>query len=260
MISRHLVVVVAIGAVAWMPDALSATPEAPSDQNSSADSSLPPPVSVKPAVEKIDDSRYRIGDLIFDQKTREIRFPTKVNMSQGLLEYLVVLSKGKVHEALLVTEISPTHLNLAFKLLRYPASRELFSISDENGRPTGKYPHVSADTKAGARIVIDVEWMDDGKTRRIPVNEWIQHIVSQRAMKPGPWLYSGSDFNEGKFIAEMTGDHASIMVDSGAIINYAGSDNGDNVWFGFPKRVPPEGTPVTVIIAPFSKIPTSQQP
>ena len=36
---------------------------------------------VKPSVTKLDEYRYQIGDVILDRKSREIRFPTKVNMN-----------------------------------------------------------------------------------------------------------------------------------------------------------------------------------
>jgi hypothetical protein len=79
-------------------------------------------------------------------------------------------------------------------------------------------------------------------------------------MMAGPWLYTGSDFYDGKFVPEMTGDVAAIMVMPGAMINYPGSDNDDNVWFGFPKRVPPKGTPATLIITPYFKPRTLPKP
>lgn len=59
----------------------------------------------KPAVEKIDASRYRIGKVIFDQKPREIRFPAKFNMIDGLLEFLVVHENAETHESPFVTDI-----------------------------------------------------------------------------------------------------------------------------------------------------------
>ncbi len=128
-------------------------------------------------------------------------------MTEGLLEYLIVHQNGKVHESLLSTEVSPTHLNLAFTLLRYPASKELYPLPNETGGVSDKFPEVPADVKAAARVTIDVEWTDDGKVRRVPVNEWIQHAVKATAMPAGPWVYGGSDFHEGKFVAETTWRH-----------------------------------------------------
>ncbi len=218
-----------------------------------AQDSAPKAEQAKPSVVQLSETKYQIGAVTFDQKTREIRFPAKVNMEEGLLEYLIVLAQGKVHEALLITEISPTHLNLAFTLLRYPASRELFVIPDEDGRLTAKYPDVPAAIKAGARIAIDVEWNDKGSIRRVPINDWIQHAVKTTAMDAGPWVYSGSDFNEGKYVPEMTGDIAAILISPAAMINFPGTDNHDDtVWVAFPKRMPQQETNVTVIIAPYS--------
>jgi len=216
---------------------------------------------VKPSVIKLDETTYQVGGVIFDQKTRQIRFPTKVNMAEGLLEYLIVLQQGKAHESLLITEISPTHLNLAFTLLRYPASQELFSIIGEGGHMTRERPDVPAEVKAGARITIDVEWTENGVTRRVPVNEWIHNPANDTALAAGPWIYSGSDFSEGKYVPEMTGDIGAIMVAPAAMINYPGIDNLDDVtWFAFEKRVPPQGTNVTVIIAPYQNVKTLPKP
>ena len=221
----------------------------------SAGDSTAPAAPVKPQVEKLGEGKYRIGGVTIDAKAREIRFPAKVNMDAGLLEYIICKAQGKLHEALLSTEINATHLSLAFTLLRYVPSPELFGLRDETGHPTGFYPEVAAAVKAGARIAVEVEWTLDGKTHRLPINEWIQLTAKETGMLAGPWLYTGSEFYEGKFVPEMTGDLAAIMVDQGCLINYPGADNVDNgsqVWYGFPKRIPAVGTPVTVIITPYS--------
>ena len=207
---------------------------------------------VKPTVKKLDATRYQIGEVVFDEKTREIRFPAKVNMTEGLLEYLVVHVNGKVHESLLSTEISPTHLNLAFTLLRYLPSRELYRLPNETGGTSDKFEEVSAEVKAASRVNIEIEWMVDGKIRRFPVNELIQNDLKATAMPAGPWVYGASDFHEGKFVAETTGDIAAIFLSQAALLNYPGVDfDNDDVWTPFPKRIPAEGTNVTVIIAPY---------
>lgn len=220
----------------------------------------PPPVEdaavqpVKPSVTKLGETHYQIGGVVLDLKNREIRFSAKVNMAEGLIEYMIILQKGKAHEALLITPIVPTDLNLAFVLLRYPPSPELFSQINETGHPTGIYPEVPAPVRAAARISMEVEWSDNGTTRHVPINEWLRDNARDAALAPGPWLYTGSSFSGGKFIPDLGGDIAAIMVDSNAMINYPGTDNAQGVtWFAFPKRVPPVGTNVTVIITPYFK-------
>lgn len=220
-------------------------------------SSLPAPdqpvAPAKPPVEKLDESHYRIGKVTFDQKTREIRFPAKVNMVDGLLEFLLVHQNGKVHESLLMTEISPTHLNVAFTLLRYPPSRELYALPNDHGGASNKFPEVPAEVSAGARIGIEVEWKEGDKTRRLTANDLIQHTVKATAMPPGPWVYGGSEINDGKFAPESSGDLIAIFTANSSLINYPGKDDdNDEVWIPYPKRVPAVGTDVTVIITPFS--------
>lgn len=227
--------------------------------------SLPAPdqpmAPVKPSVERIDETRFRIGEVEFDQKTREIRFPAAVNLTEGLLEFLVVHENGKIHESLFHTKISPTHLNLAFKLLRYPASAELYALPNEKGGLSGQFPEVSDEVRNGSRVAIQVRWQDAGKERVVSVNEWIQHAVKGDAMPPGPWVYGGSTVYDGKYVPETTGDIAAIYITGSALLNYPGEDNQDDtVWLSFPKRVPPEGTRVTLIISPHPTEPTPAKP
>ncbi len=207
---------------------------------------------VKPSVKQLDENRFQIGEIIFDKKTREIRFPAVVNMTEGQLEFLLVHSKGKTHESLLATEISPLALNVAFTLLRYPASKELYPLPNETGGASDNYPDVPAEVKAGARVAIDIEWKDGEKDKRVPASDWIQHATKGSTMPAGPWVYGASDFSDGKFVAQTTGDMIAIYLALSAIINYPGNDrDNDEVWTPFPKRVPEEGTKVTVIIAPY---------
>jgi hypothetical protein len=210
-----------------------------------------------PSVTKLDETRYQVGGVVFDRKNREIRFPAKVNMAQGLIEYTIILQKGHAHEALLVTSIVPADLNLAFVLLRYPPSPELFSQINETGHPTGIYPEVPTPVRAAARISIEVEWTDSDTVRRVPLSEWLRDNGKGEALAQGPWLYTGSSSFEGKFIPDLSGDLASIKLDSYAMINHPDADNEQGViWFASPKRVPPVGTDVTVIITPhFKNIP-----
>lgn len=210
---------------------------------------------VKPAVKKLEGDRFQVGEVIFDAKTREIRFPAAVNMAgEELLEFAIVHVNGKVHESLLVTEISATDLNIAFKLLRYQASAEFYPIQEADGSYSNEFPKVSDEVKKAARINLSVEWKEGDKTRTAKLHEWIAHGSTGKPMAADPWVYGGSGVYEGKFMAESTGDIAAIFLSNSALINFSGKDNNsDEVWLAFPKRVPTEGTKITVIIAPYQK-------
>lgn len=214
------------------------------------------PVSpVEPTVKQLDADRLQIGEVVFNRKTREIRFPAAVNLAgDELLEFAIVHANGKVHESLLVTGISATHLNLAFKLLRYPASPELYPLVEEDGSFSDKFPEVAEDVKAGARVLLGVEWEQDGAARRASLSEWISHGSTGRSIPADPWVYGGSFIYEGKFQADLSGSIAAIFLSNTALLNYSGTDNqSDEVWLPFPGRVPPVGTKVTVTIAPHLK-------
>lgn len=210
----------------------------------------------KPAIEQLDATRYKLGAITFDKATREIRFPATVNMTEGLLEFLIVHERGKIHESLFATDISPTQLNVVFTLLRYPVSREFYATDVPAEHEAGTvFPKVPAEVKAGARVVVKVEWKDGEKTRSVPVNEWISHAVTEKQMPNGPWVYGGSEISNGRYQAEATGDIAAIFLSNSAILNYPGQDNDhDDVWLPFPKRVPPIGTKVTLVITPNSAV------
>jgi hypothetical protein len=210
---------------------------------------------VKPSIIRLDDARCQVGEIILNRMNREIRFPAKVNMNEGLIEYAVTLQKGYVHEAILITNSLPTHLNLAFALLRYTPSPELYSEMDDTGHPTGVYPEVSLPVRASARVAVEAEWIADGILHRIPLNEWFQSNVTKKMMEPGPWLYGGSTFSEGAYTPDLSGNLISGKSDDrGAMLIYPGADSpGDRSWSPSPKLVPAVGTAVTVIISPFFK-------
>lgn len=213
------------------------------------------PKPVKPTIEKLAETRYRIGNVIFDHKSREIRLPAKVEITNGLLEFLFVLQQGKIHETLFIADIVPTHLNLALTLLRYQVSNQWTALQDALASAAGKSPDAPALAKDRSSMSIDVEWKDaEGTLARVPVNEWIIHSEKSTLMPPGPWVYTGSAVSEGQYVPDVTGDVAAIFNAEEAMINYPGNDHeSDLVWFANTERVPPQGTPVTLIITPWTK-------
>lgn len=237
--------------------------EAPKPNNPEIENAvLPNAMDVKNLIQQVDEHRFRIGTIQFDRKTREIRFPCEVNMTEGILEYLIVHKNGNVHESLLSTDISATHLNIAFKLLNYQASPELYAFRNESGGLSENYPKVPEAIQKAARIRILLEWEDQGKTRSIPVGEWIQHNVRPKECMPdSPWVYGGSEVYYGKFLPESSGDICAIFATNSALINYPGEGAfDDTIWNAYSERVPKIGTKVTVVIAPYANAKPSPSP
>lgn len=205
-----------------------------------------------PIAKKLDETRYQIGEVTFDKKTREIFIPATVNFREGILEFLLVHENGKIHESLFRTSVSPVHINTAFKLLRYPPSKELYRKWKEPGVITSEFYEEDDETKKQARVAIHAKFEKNGKSTTVPVHEWIRHETISSAMRPTPWVYGGSETVNGKYIPETSGDIAAIFITNSSIINYPGDDNlNDEVWTCMTSRIPPLETPVTLIISPY---------
>jgi len=228
----------------------------------------------KPEIKQITKTTYQIGKIHLDKATRELSFGAGVNMTTGLIEYLLATTKSdKVHETLFLTDVSPFNLNLAIKLLGIKESKELFEIIDEETwTPTGKFPEISPEDHAASLVDILVEWGEGDRKKRLPVYELIHHInwpeeaetptpnqefetkdIPLSVMESGPWLSTGSYLHEGRLKAEVGGIIFGIYTNEQAIITYPGKDRllGD-VWIPNEKVVPAEGTVVKIIVKPHT--------
>lgn len=218
-----------------------------------------------PNVIPLGQGKFRIGTIEFDAKSREIRVPAVVNMTgaegESPLEYLLVRTHGKVHESLFTTDCPALDLNLAFTLLSYPPSIELYAIPNDTGGLSGNYPEVPEPIKRAARVRIDVEHTHEGTTKRCPVGDWIRSTTTLKSMLLTPWVYGGSEFYEGTYVPESTGDLVAIFTARAAMINFSGDERKqDTSWQVFPQRVPALKSPVTLIFAPFYPTETPVNP
>lgn len=205
----------------------------------------------KPEIKQLNEHEFQIGKVKLNRKTREIKFGAGVNLIDRPLEYLLVNGKGKVHEALCITDVSPLNLNIAIKLIGLKESHELFEIVDNDYRPTGKFPDVPDEIKKAARLDIFLEWPVEGVKKRIKINDLIYNPVIEKPMADGPWLYTGSYIHEGQFKAEVTGDLFAIHPRQPPMINYPGKDHtGENDWLPDSKLMPAEDSVVTFILKP----------
>lgn len=190
-------------------------------------------------VEKIAEHRFRIGEIEFDAKTREIRFPAAVNLREGgPMEYLLVHEQGKVHEAIFTTAVSPLHLQIAMKLLRYQAGHgdvfNPFLPAERLEKEGGK----AADRGETVFLAFAAE---GGKAR--PAHEFVLDGESAEAMTPGGWVYTGSTVEGGSFMAEAEGSIVAIYLDPLAMFNMTreGADI-DERWGARHSAIPEIGT------------------
>jgi hypothetical protein len=232
-----LVLLLAGAAVAEPPSALAnrATAREP-------DATLEPPA--KPEVKPLSGSRYAFGAIEFDKATREVTFPAKVNMTKGMLEYLIVHEEGKLHESLLSTTARPFNLNVVLLLLDYQPMPEWFG-------PPGQ-PKSLEGVKAGAAIDFFVRFEDArGRAQTVRLESWVIDVRTRKRAANAPWVFNGSGFDEeNSFSAEVDGSIATLYLDQRSLLNNPRPGNTDDERWEPAREVPPKGTPVTVILKP----------
>jgi len=182
----------------------------------------------------------RFGLVEVDPRARTVSFPARLNMSEGLIEYVLVTDYGKTHESLLTTEARPMDIQSALLLL--------------NAVPGGTNAVAALDSAVPVRSAVRVG------VRRESSNsfalEAVEGWVGVRgkdgegaALKPGPWLFNGSFISPEGFAAHFEGSVISLIRDPVAMINNPrpGRDD-DELHVARREAVPGVGSAVTVVL------------
>ena len=188
-----------------------------------------------PTVEQIDEGVYRIGAVIVNRGKRSLSIPGKVNMREGVVEYLAVSVRGKLHESVLVIEAEPLHVQLGLILLGLNYGGNLEYQGDE------KIPK-------GDKVEVWVSWKEIGKEKRLRGEELIYNEASKKCMQITPWIFTGSQIIDCEFMAQVEGSIVATFRDPFAILNNplpCGTD--DTILFANPATIPPLGSKVTLI-------------
>ena len=175
-------------------------------------------------VRQIGTNSFQIGEVRVDAKERRLTIPATVNMVEGLIEYVLVNTNGKLHESIFKTTTEPIHVQTAALLL-------LKAPVDSNAPP---------------QLRVSVE-LPLGKT--VPAEDLITNIMGDVKFRPGLWRYNGSRLVENTFIAQRDGSIVAIMADPDAIIESGriAVDDDDN-WRPHKSELPPVGAPVKVLL------------
>lgn len=223
-------------------------PQSPADLTAlarAAAEGLPIQKAGAPLIEVLDENRRQIGATIVDRARRRIEIPAKVNMVEGILEYLSCGTNGKLHESVLEQFDHGSHLHLALLLLDQMPSE---SVQDEK---TG--PRV---IRHGSPLLVSVEYSDP-KTGK-PVRRSVESFLYSRRRKGPPkqvaWVFQGSTFWNGDYSADSSKSIIGLVPDPTTVIGAAGNEgNPYQGMEGFEvntKAIPPKGTPMTIVVEP----------
>ncbi len=205
-----------------------------------------PTLPAKPVVRMVSPGVYEVGKVRLDQKAASISFAGTLNMKRGLLEYLVVHSKGSVHESLLVTDVEATDIHVAMLLL-----------GAKGGAVVAEAPPAQLDARyfrmapklTGDAVIIRVKWKEKDVEKTAPIEDWLFNDAAMKKIEHGPWTYNGSMIHEGRFLAQTEGNLMALVTSPTALINNPrqGNDN-DHLWNANGDTTPGIGTPVEVVI------------
>lgn len=188
----------------------------------------------KPVVEQISKNVFQIGLVRMDKAARTVRFPAKICMTDGWIEYLVVTEKGKTHESLLLTAAQPQHIQVAMILL---------NAKGLNSRP---FPEKHTEPIPGEQVEVQIFWKDE-KEKSARAESFVENVTAKAPMTKGPFVFNGSRIQEGQFIAQRDGSILSLITDQDALFNNPrpGRENDEN-WKVLAKGLPPLNTAVIV--------------
>lgn len=185
---------------------------------------------------------FQIGRVEFDKEKRTVTLPASVCVTNQIIEYALVTTRGKTYESLLATTASPVDVQLALLLL---------GVSQVPVLGDFKQPAPIPDTNA---LQIDVSWQINGQVTTVPLSQLVAFTdghpeVLGRPMSLDKWLCNGSQFDRWGFAAQREGSLVALIRDSAALVNNPGADrDNDLIHFPNPRILPEQGTLVSVIM------------
>lgn len=212
-----------------------------------AEISSAPPLSQKPKVEKIGQTRFRMGTMEFDQMERALYIPAVINMNTGPLEYLLVHESGKVHESLLSTKATPFDFNVALLLLDYKISDTFFDTMDKDAGPR---PRADAIHRKKSQLDVFARWKNaEGVETTQRIETWLHNLEKRAHITDGPFIFTGSMIlPDGQYAAQQSGSLIALWADHSAVVNNPREGNEfDDLWIPDP-AVPAKGTAITLIL------------
>lgn len=211
-------------------------------------------------IRHVEGGMFEVGGVRFDKTRKTASFPAQVNMNEGLIEYLIVSSAGKLHESLLRTTIEPVHLHVVMLLLgakgapqpAVPSSGAAPSSVNADGAavPFRRDRSMKSESELkGDAVRIRLIWKMGAAESECRAEDLVLNGRENAPMTPGDWAYTGSMVIDGTFLAQRDRSIAAIIDDPFALINNPrpGRDN-DGIWQVNPAMTPPVGTPVRVVI------------
>jgi hypothetical protein len=197
-----------------------------------------PPENISSEVIKLSEDLYQVGNVKIHKNQRFISMQGSINMPDGLIEYLACNKRGKLHESILSLDVEPYHIHVALLLLGLVPGDRPISFQGASEPPCGD------------PVKIKISWRGaDNKMMEYSPEDLIINIDDKKTMEKSDWVFSGSRFLNGQYLAQMLGSVVAVFHDPDAIIDDRSITGADDTHFFANKEVlPPIGTQVELKI------------
>lgn len=186
-----------------------------------------------------------VGTLWIDWEGKRVVMVGEVCQREAPLEMFACLWRTKEHEAVVSVRLEAKAVHTG-----------LLAVGAKDGHPVRfDKEYVPA---TGSEIEVTVLWKDEqGKLRRGRAQDWIRNVRTRKAMEH-PWVFGGSGFwtdeRTGKqyYLAE-GGDFICVSNFPSAMLDLpiqSTEKNNALLFEAFTERIPPPGTPVTIVLTP----------
>lgn len=244
-----------------LPERPEGEPKAPEDLrklSDAAEGGQPVQKPGAPPIKRLDAYRLRVGSVFVDRLNRFIEFPGRVNMQEGILEYVACGTQGKLHESVLEVLAEPSHIHLGLLLIGLEPRKY--------NQPADPYevPKMIAE---GGRVELEMHWTDptSGAEKSGPPVVWLYDRKEKGAPPKQAWFFEGSQFWNNRYVADVERSIVSLIPDRNAVITigddagnpYRGDAQGYEV---YKDVIPPNGTPVKVTAKVFGFEPPTVEP
>jgi len=191
-----------------------------------------------------------------DRRQNRVVVMGGVCLRQGPLELFACIRGSKEHESILTVPTKAAFVHAA-----------LLAVGAEPGAPAQFEPkYVPA---SGTEIEVTLAWKDaKGERKTARAQEWIRDVKTRQAMEH-PWVFAGSGFftnpvtKQIAYRADLAGDLICVSNFPDAMLDLpipSSSANAELLFEAFTERIPPVGTPVTVILTPKPKAKKAAEP
>jgi hypothetical protein len=190
-----------------------------------------------------------------------VELESLVCLDAGYLEQVACSPHTREHESLVVIRAQPSQIHAAMLLAGF-----------EPGKPgywTYENEVLDFHPPQGAELEVDARFVDaEGKPVTEPIRQWIIADDGQTPLPSEPWIFGGSAFESNPesmgpgehYVADMTGSIIGLVTFGDEVIGFSKvmADKQDVQplqWVINVDRIPPIGTPVTVIIRRWDERP-----